>query len=106
MSKCSETVWEVTMEKKVSDILNPISIAVDDYDISNYHQSVFLPYYPGIRAKLDINMHLQGKNIKKVFLLLRFEDFDNFSVELQIDEKRWDTHRTLYINKIRQSKTL
>ena len=93
------------MVKNVSDILEAIKIVYGDFDPAfadniDHDQSVFIPYFPGIRAKLDINEHLQGKNIFQIDFW--FQNFDNLSVELQIDDKTWDTHRPLYMNKIRQ----
>ena len=93
------------MVKNVSDILEGIKIVYGDFDPAfadniDHDQSVFIPYFPGIRAKLDINEHLQGKNIFRIDFW--FKNFDNLSVELQIDDKTWDTHRPLYMNKIRQ----
>ena len=97
---------ELTMVKEMSVVLYDIYIYYDDSDLvvlENFGQSVFTPYYPGVRAKLDINEHLQGKNIRKIVFYT--VDSDEYSVELQIDDKTWDTHRPLYINKIRQRRT-
>ena len=58
-------------------------------------------YFPGIRTKLDINEYLQGKKVRKIELLFK-NLVAKYSLEVQIDDKTWDTHRPLYINKIRQ----
>jgi hypothetical protein len=99
----SETFGEVTIVKNLSDILSMIKIYHGGYNLSYVHnldQSVFMPYFPGIRAKLDLNGDLQGKNLKTIEFV--FKNSDEYSVEVQIDDKTGDTHRPLFMNKIRQ----
>ena len=59
--------------------------------------ATFLPYYPGIRAELDLNISYETEKI-----VLLFQKGSNYTIDIQLDDKFLNTWRPL----IRHVKTL
>jgi hypothetical protein len=56
--------------KNVSDILKSIRIQFGDSEknISSFEQCQFMPYYPGIRARIDLTEYIEETKIDAIEL--------------------------------------
>ena len=87
------------MVRHLSDILEVVWIMYSDgswEQVSLFGGARFSPYYPGIRADLDlrINNNIMG-------IVFRFNKVTDYSIEIQLDDSLCDTWRPLIQNKMR-----
>ena len=70
------------MVRNLSDVLDPVWIVRDASwkAVTEFEGVRFSPYYPGIRAELDLSQYLRNTNVVEIYF--PFNKSDDFSVKI------------------------
>ena len=65
--------------------------------------SKFYPYYPGLKAQLDVSKYIEGNAFKSI--RLEFKESKDYDIKIELDDSSWDSVRPLYRRTMRQKGT-
>ena len=96
------------MFTQLSDVLVGLNIMFQNGTSSNVlstdiKTSKFYPYYPGLRAQIDISKYVEETAFKGI--QLGFKNPENYSIDIELDDGAWDTVRPIYNRRMRQRGT-
>ena len=96
------------MFKQLSDVLGYVGISLQNGTTSDVlttgiKTSKFYPYYPGLRAQIDISKNVEETALKGI--QLGFKKPENYSIDIELDDGAWDTVRPIYNKRMRQRGT-
>ena len=91
----------ISIVRNLSDILNPVYIVSNKplQSVSKFEGVRFSPYYPGIRAELDLSQYLKNTNDLEIYF--PFKKSEEYSTEIQLDDIFSNIWRPLIRNKMK-----
>ena len=104
----SDIFEKISLFTQLSDVMEELEIRLENgtrFNVSSAAiiSSKFYPYYPGIRAQIDISKYIEENTPHTVYFW--FKKTHNYAIELELDDGSWDTVRPLYKRRMRQKGT-
>ena len=77
-----DTFDNVKMFRNLSDILESVWIVKDGFweNVTQFQGIRFSPYYPGIRAELDLSQYLRNTKVVEIYFLFNKKQAQNLCI--------------------------